>query len=65
MNSRAGSIEQYTEDAWNVYESARLSDPGRTVAPLARIGYDAPSDRDLATVAIERRATDGGALLSR
>ncbi|WP_263121005.1 alpha/beta hydrolase family protein [Cellulomonas sp. RIT-PI-Y] len=64
MNSRADSIEQYTEDAWNVYESARLSDPDRTVASLAWIGYDAPSDWDLATVAAERRATDGGALLS-
>ncbi len=59
--------EQYGAKAYNVYESARLSDPDSSVASIMWIGYDAPSNvvGDAIGVVGEGAATDGGELLSR
>lgn len=59
--------EQYGTKAFNVYESARLSDPDSSVASIMWIGYDAPNnvDQDAISVLNEGPATNGGELLSR
>lgn len=65
LHSRADSALRYTDNAYSVYASARLSDPGATVSSMMWIGYDAPSDSDMNTVVAESRAAAGGAALSR
>jgi hypothetical protein len=65
LTSRGTEAGGNAEAAYNIYESARLSDPYSSVASIMWIGYDAPSDWDSATVATEGRAEAGGELLSR
>ncbi|WP_250444638.1 alpha/beta hydrolase [Actinotalea sp. C106] len=64
MTSRGTSAEENTEYAYSIYESARFSNPGASVASVMWIGYDAPSDGDVLTVARETRAKEGGEMLS-
>lgn len=64
--SDGAEAEQYASKAHNVYEHARLSDPGSSVASIMWIGYDAPNNgADVFGVAAEGAATRGGELLSR
>jgi pimeloyl-ACP methyl ester carboxylesterase len=65
LTSRGTEAGGNAEAAYNIYESARLSDPRSSVSSIMWIGYDAPSDWDSATVATEGRAEEGGELLSR
>ncbi|WP_454048850.1 alpha/beta hydrolase [Cellulomonas sp. Marseille-Q8402] len=65
LTSRGTEASGNAEAAFNIYESARFSDPGSSVSSIMWIGYDAPSDWDSATVAGEGRAEAGGELLSR
>ncbi|MET0433236.1 MAG: alpha/beta hydrolase [Cellulomonas sp.] len=65
LTSRGTEAGGNADAAYNIYESARLSDPYSTASSIMWIGYDAPSDWDSATVATEGRAEEGGALLSR
>lgn len=65
LTSRGTEAGGNADAAYNIYESARLSDPHSTASSIMWIGYDAPSDWDSATVAGEGRAEEGGELLSR
>lgn len=65
LTSRGTEAGGNADAAYNIYESARLSDPYSTASSIMWIGYDAPSDWDSATVATEGRAEEGGELLSR
>lgn len=64
INTDGTSIPQYTTQAQNLYESARLSDPNATSATIAWIGYDHPSGWDLGNTPFEGAAKDGGERLS-
>lgn len=61
-------IGQYTDQAFNLHQSATTADPSQTYASIAWIGYDAPNDNpftgDSARVLGEGAAEDGGALLA-
>lgn len=61
----SGSLAGNVVNAVNLYQEARKAAPGSTMASVAWIGYDAPSDWDSAQVALEGSARDGGALLAR
>jgi hypothetical protein len=65
LTSRGTEAGGNADAAYNIYESARLSDPYSTASSIMWIGYDAPSDWDSATVGTEGRAEEGGELLSR
>src|SRR5690606_39884338 len=50
----------------NLYEVASRMNPGREIASVAWIGYNAPSGRTMATETVSQRpAEEGGALLAR
>ncbi len=65
LTSNGTKAEGNAEAAFHIYESARYSDPGSTVASIMWIGYDAPSDTDSLTVLQEGRAIEGGERLAR
>jgi len=61
----SGSLGGNVDNAVNLYREARWAAPGSTMASLAWVGYDAPSDWDSGRVALEGSARDGGAMLAR
>ncbi len=64
INTEGTSAQRYSEEARNLYESARLSDPNSTTATIAWMGYDAPSGDDLGNTVTESAAIAGGERLS-
>lgn len=64
IRTEGTSAKQYSEEARNLYESARLSDPSSTTATIAWIGYDSPSGWDIGNTVSESAAITGGEKLS-
>lgn len=65
IKTDGASIPEYAENARNLYESARLSDPYSTSATIAWIGYNNHSDWDIGQTVSESAAIDGGERLSQ
>lgn len=64
INTDGTSIPSYTQEAQNLYESARLSDPSTSSATIAWIGYNHPSGSNIGRTPFEGAAREGGELLS-
>lgn len=65
INTEGTSAEGYSEEARNLYESARLSDPNTTTATIAWIGYNSPSGDDIGHTVTESAAISGGEKLAK